>query len=285
MEMTMTDTVRRSSSRPRGESANRSKLKRNSQPINAQIFTTLRQRIIAGKYAKTGRLTTELALMSEFKVSRHTIRTALQKLASDGLIERRRGAQTVISQRDPPERTWAVGSLDKMLGKFYASDELFVGSVSAKRHPDMARLFGVDKDKSLFQVIRILKSAAGPLSYSKTFTRMEFGSRVPRKLIPSQFLLTLLERYCKLRAVRARQVSSAAVAPGPVRRALGLKESDPVLVLQRTFFTRSGQPIEHVHVYCRPDVYPQIVEFYRDDEIAGVQSTSPQRKAAGRTLS
>ncbi len=279
----MTDIVRSSSSRPRPAPANRSKLKRNSQPINARIFTTLRQRIIAGKYAKTGRLTPELALMSEFKVSRHTIRTALQKLASDGLIERRRGTQTVIVQRDPPEQTWAVGSLDRMLGNFYASDELFVGPVSAKRHPDMARLFGVDRDQSLFQVIRILKSVDGPLSYSKAFTRLEFGSRVPRKLVSSQFFLTLLEQYCGLRAARARQVASAAIATGPVRRALGLKEGDPVLVLERTFYTRSGEPIEHVHIFCRPDVYPQIVEFYREDDIASVEPASVQPKRGRRT--
>src|SRR6476660_10265459 len=85
--------------------------RKKAEPISAQIFATLRQRILRNEYAKSGILPPELTLVDEFKVSRYTVRSALQKLVIDGFIERRRGAGTTILQRDVQQGTWSAGSL------------------------------------------------------------------------------------------------------------------------------------------------------------------------------
>lgn len=264
----MPKVTRRSGSGDRqGDTRKRSR-RTNGEPISAQIFGTLRQRILKNEYARSGMLPPELTLMSEFKVSRHTIRAALQKLVTDGLIERRRGTGTTIVQRDPPQGSWAIGSLDQVLGGVSPGEVLFAGPVPASEYPRIAEIFGVTAKETVFQVIRLLQSPRGPVSYSTVFTRMEFGTRVPKELIATQLFLTLLEKHCGLRATRARQVTSAALPPPAAQRALGVHELDPVLVLQRTFMSRSGEPIEHVDMYCRSDTYAQIVDFYRDDVMA-----------------
>jgi GntR family transcriptional regulator len=266
-----TRTTRRREARPLRRS-------KNAEPISAQIFATLRQRILDNEYAKSGSLPPELELVKEFRVSRYTVRSALQKLVIDGFIERRRGTGTTIVQRDSQPGTWSVGSLDQMLGAASPGEVLFAGAVPGNRFPKVARLFGIGADESLFQVIRLIQSPRGPLSYSTVFTRLEFGNRVPKQDLPSQFFLTLLEEHCGLRAVRARQVASAAIPPPAAQRALGLGENDPALVLQRTFLTRSGEPIEHVEMYCHADLYAQIVDFYREDEISSASTTRSRSK-------
>ena len=265
----MPKTGNRSPGRARRGRADHPKRRKKTQPISAQIFVTLRERILSNQYAKSGGLPPELTLMDEFKVSRHTIRSALHKLVIDGFIERRRGRGmgTTIVQRDREQGTWAVGSLDQMLGEVSPGEVLFAGAVPGNRFPEMARLFGLGDGESLFQVIRLMHTPRGPASYSTVFTRLEFGTRVPVGLIASKFFLTLLEEYCGLRAVKARQVTSAAIAPPSAQRALGLNEDAPALVLQRTFLSRSGEPIEHVEMYCRPDTYAQVIDFYREDDI------------------
>jgi GntR family transcriptional regulator len=250
-----------------------------SEPINAQIFSTLRQRILKKEYGDPGSLPPELALASEFRVSRYTIRAALQKLVIDGLIERRRGSGTTIVQRDPQQGTWAVGSLDQVLGAVAPGDVLSLGPVPASDFPKVARLFRLSDGEPLFQVTRLVLSPRGPLSYSTVFTRVELASRVPRKQLSSKFLLTLLEEHCGLRAARARQVASAVIAPPAAQQALGLKQNDPALLLQRTFLTRSGEPIEHVEMYCRSDTYAQIVDYYREEEMRSAVCDSGHPKA------
>jgi GntR family transcriptional regulator len=217
--------------------------------------------------------------VNEFKVSRFTIRAALQKLVIDGFIERRRGTGTTILQRDPQQGTWAVGSLDQVLGATAPGEVLSTGAVPGSRFPAMSRLFGVGADESLFQMVRLVLSPQGPLAYSTVFTRVEFAGRIPKQLLSARFLYTLIEEYCGLRVARARQVASAVIAPAAAQRALGLKENDPALLLQRTFLTRSGEPIQHVEMYCRSDNYAQIVDYYREDDMPAAAGKRHRAKA------
>lgn len=259
--------------------------KSDPRPMNMEIFYTLRQRILENKYAKSGRLPAEMTLLKEFNVSRHTMRAALDKLVVDGLIERKRGAGTTLIRRDSPQESWALASLDTIIGKSHPTDVLFVGTIPAERNPKTAKLLGIPRDATLFQVTQVFKSSDGPQAYATLFTRPEFGKMVPRERISPEPFLDLLEEFCGVRATRAVQVASAAMPPDIVRSALGLGENEPALYLRRTFFTRSGQAFEDVSIYCRPDTNSQVVEFFREDDMApgrvaaqAKKSKSPRRQ-------
>jgi GntR family transcriptional regulator len=60
---------------------------------------------------------------------------------------------------------------------------------------------------------------------------------------------------------KAIQVAQALAAPKPIAAMLDLAVGAPVLLLERTFLTRDGIPLEHAQVFCRPDRYRQIIEF------------------------
>src|SRR5947209_20509292 len=61
----------------------RDSLKRNGPvPLYYQVLQVLRGRIASGQYPVGGQLPTDEALMREFGVSRHTVRSALQELVS-----------------------------------------------------------------------------------------------------------------------------------------------------------------------------------------------------------
>ena len=73
-----------------------------------QVANVLRDRIAYGIYPKDELLPPEMLLLSEFNVSRHTIREAMRMLVGEGLIERSPGRGTIVS---PPSRTrgnWGI---------------------------------------------------------------------------------------------------------------------------------------------------------------------------------
>jgi GntR family transcriptional regulator len=234
-------------------------------PINQQISVILRKRIATGGYDCSQPFPPEVELMEEFGCSRHTMRAAIQKLVVDGLLERRRGAGTAILQRVPNAGTWAIASLDNLVRDFYEAKLISANVVRAKNHPVAAKLFGVGAAGSLFRVVRILSSTKGPFSLSTIFTTVENGSSVPRDRITSKVFLSLLEEYCGVRATRAKQTATAAPASKIARDALGFGNEEAMLVLHRTFFNRSGEPLEYVEMLCRPSLYAQVVEFSRGD--------------------
>ncbi len=78
-------------------------------PLYHQITLVLRERIEAGYYGPEGRIPSELDLSKEFDVSRITVSRAINDLAQEGLVERRRGAGSAsstswVSSRPSPPR-------------------------------------------------------------------------------------------------------------------------------------------------------------------------------------
>ncbi len=77
-----------------------------------EIAVLLRQQILAGIYPPGALLPTEMQLCSVHGVSRQTVRSALQCLAEEGLIQRRQGSGSrVLNPKDAPpapQRTVAI---------------------------------------------------------------------------------------------------------------------------------------------------------------------------------
>ena len=63
-----------------------------------QVFEIMRSRIESGDYQPGDRIPSEAVLIEEFGVSRPTVARALQDLERRGLVKRRRGAGTYVSQ-------------------------------------------------------------------------------------------------------------------------------------------------------------------------------------------
>jgi DNA-binding GntR family transcriptional regulator len=80
--------------------------------IAHQIDSILRQRIAAGAYPPGSRLPSESVLRKEFEVSRATVRTALNRLAGDGLILRKQGEGTYVNARVQQAQTQMGGMVE-----------------------------------------------------------------------------------------------------------------------------------------------------------------------------
>ena len=89
-------------------------------PRYRQIAEEFRSAIASGTYKSGDALPTEMEICETYGVSRHTARDALRILSDDGLIERRRGAGTVVASRGAPAFAQPIGDFDSILQ--YARD-------------------------------------------------------------------------------------------------------------------------------------------------------------------
>ncbi|MEL6693398.1 MAG: GntR family transcriptional regulator [Pseudomonadota bacterium] len=94
-----------------------------TKPRYRQLADQFRGEITSGKYKPGDALPTEMEICDTHKVSRHTARDALRILTDDGLIERRRGAGTVVAARGAPAFAQPIGDFDSILQ--YARDSHF----------------------------------------------------------------------------------------------------------------------------------------------------------------
>src|SRR3954469_8427418 len=84
-------------------------------PLYVQVEETLTERIVSGELPAGCQLPSEDSLVSEFKVSRTTIRTTIQNLVRQGLVEIRRGKGTFVAEpRITQELTELTGFVEDM---------------------------------------------------------------------------------------------------------------------------------------------------------------------------
>jgi GntR family transcriptional regulator len=234
------------------------------RPIHREIADELRQRIAADAY-KGAELPRELSLMEEFGVSRHTIRAALQHLVNDGIIERRAGSGTKITER-AKGGIWAAGSLSHLIGEFTPDQylTLSIREEPVENFPREAELFGLAPGSRIFHVLRILTLNDLPYAFVNIFALNEAAKRVPESELGIEPLVNLIERYAKVRPARVRQVASASSASDQAARQLGITPGSAVLHLQRTYFDSDDRPFLHVDLLCRPDRYQHVMDFVHE---------------------
>jgi GntR family histidine utilization transcriptional repressor len=109
-----------------------------------QIRRVLAQPILRGDWPPGTRMPAELELTERFGASRMTVSKAVQSLASEGLVQRRRKLGTVVADR-PQERPvfeiWDIADLVTRAGGAYSYKLLACEQL--KRDPDKRELLGV----------------------------------------------------------------------------------------------------------------------------------------------
>src|ERR1700678_3840910 len=73
-----------------------------AQPMYQQIADDLRIKIETGELAPGAQLPVELELREQYDASRNTIRDAIKRLTSLGLVQRRPGQGTFVTHRINP---------------------------------------------------------------------------------------------------------------------------------------------------------------------------------------
>ena len=91
-----------------------------AQPRYRQLAALLRQKISSGALQPGDQLPTEFELCEAHKISRHTAREALRLLSEDGLIARKRGIGTVVTDVKSPAFAQSISDFDSLLQ--YARD-------------------------------------------------------------------------------------------------------------------------------------------------------------------
>jgi GntR family transcriptional regulator len=271
-------------------------MKRPFVPIYARILDTLRQRIASGVYQVGESLPTEAELVTEFKVSRQTVRFALQNLVAEGIVERTAGRGTFLKRGGAGGGEWSIGGIEDIIDIGFSGSYAVksVQLVPAARIPRIAGVLDVSPNGKLLNVQAIRSTNEGPFAYSNLYFPEEVGERLPRQLFDKRPLVLLVEEYCGIPAFRSRQVASATLADRSVARVLGVKTGEPLLLLERTHFARSNRPFQFARVLYRTDRYQQVVYFSRRDEgpyrtpqqravqMEEVAELPPRRRAANR---
>jgi DNA-binding FadR family transcriptional regulator len=134
---------------------------RRDRPAYQRVADELRAQIVGGLLPAGARLPNEAELSRSFEVSRSTVREALRSLASQHLVETRRGVQggSFVSAPDPARVVAAVG---ESLGVLVRTPRLDLADLLEARlllEPAAARLAAQRADAETVEAVRVAAAA------------------------------------------------------------------------------------------------------------------------------
>jgi GntR family transcriptional regulator len=233
-------------------------------PLYGQMYNVLRERIMTGRFSPGSLLPGEQELSRLFRVSRITVKRALNELAASGYVARRRGRGTLVTFN--PAAPVVMGSFEnlfqslKEMGLGTQVDLLEVRETAADQ--DVARLLRLELGARVQRAVRLRKIEGEPFSYLITHVPAHLALGFDPQLLASRPLLQLLDEAGH-RAVEAEQWITAVAAPAEVAKALGLQAGAPLLRIVRVMRAESGEGVEALEGFYRPDRFQHHMQLTR----------------------
>jgi len=225
------------------------------QPLTQQIEQILIDRIHSGKYAPDSQLPAEVDLAAEFKVSRATIRSALNTLSTLGLVVRRHGAGTFITQlpRISNPLDQAI-DFQELIGSYCCQpsiQQLYCGLETAS--PAIAAALLISTDERVLVSQKVFIADEEPVIFcANTMPASLFTPGLLEKILTEPEILepffAFLEREISLQIeyflARVRPVNARKVR---FHNPLPLPGNTPVLEIDEVAYSADGCPIFHTY--------------------------------------
>jgi GntR family transcriptional regulator len=221
-------------------------IKVDDRPLYAQAVDVLRSLISEGGYEPGDRLPPEIELANELGISRTTLRVAMGTLEREGLIVRRQGLGTFVTDRSPSslrgglQFLQTLQSLAEEAGLEAETSERELGVVAASA--EWAEMLRVDVGIALNRVqyaiaVEGLRVASIDTLVPETTISMQ------ELTAGSGSLLTLLLENPEIEVSYTHSQVYAVEANTNLAHRLQVVESKALLHLVETYFDRKGKPI------------------------------------------
>ena len=216
-------------------------------------------RQIGTKYQINDRLPTERELGEIYGVSRITVRVAMQLLERRGLIVRRRSKGTFVRGPVVREHLGAFANRSARLDAqgIQSQTKLLEWQLIATP-PHIAPILC---QQQCMLLVRQAWVGATPMSIAYSYLHPKTAA-VSRDRVERTFSFDILEKLVGETIARAhlavRAETASANGPGKV---LGVRRPAPLLITERTRYSATNEPLEHVITYLRAEAYELILDL------------------------
>jgi GntR family transcriptional regulator len=210
------------------------------------------------------RIDSEHSLCARFKVSRPTVRQALDVLVQEGRLYRHAGRGTFSTAAPGGDsRLRVIGSIDDMIA---LGDETWFKLISHETVPvpaNIAQALRLPPGSTASRVIGVRHAESGPFQHVTAWLPSSITARLSDEDLSKTSLIGAIERYVDVPIKTLEQVTDAVLAPRQVAELLQVRPRAPLLMFERTYFAATGEAVEHAVSYQTGRRYPYRVVLSR----------------------
>jgi GntR family transcriptional regulator len=222
--------------------------------LQNQVREYILDLIRSGKRKPGDRLPTEVELQKQFGVSRITVRNAVTELSLRGVVVRKAALGTFVAQpKIEQELGRLTGFVEDMhaMGMQASARVAKIASIKADDH--IASRLNLVPGSPITYIERVRLGNDEPLSFDCTYLPAHIGERVARENLEAKPIFSLLEDQYGIPLREAEYVIEATLASRHVARHLEMQAGMPVLLIERTTYSRDGDPIDYEKLHYKGD--------------------------------
>lgn len=216
-------------------------------PLHAQVEQLLRELVHQPDYQKGGLLPDEVTLAAKLGVSRGTVRLGISKLVFEGVLERKAGIGTRVSQR-PAEsgiRAWRSFT-QEMASKGIKVKNFRIDYRLVPATTPAAEALQVEIGTNLWRLDRVRGWDGKPVLQTTSWFHPRLGLKGSEDF--EQPLYQTIETASGVRPHHAREEFLAVAGDARVARLLQVPKGTPLLLRRHTVFDPGNRPFEFAEV-------------------------------------
>lgn len=226
-------------------------------PLYVQVRDTLKDRILKGAYPTHDQLPSESKIMSEFGVSRVTVRQAIRDLQDRGMVTSHQGKGTFVNKLKVIRnlgRLEGVGEAAARMDLEAYSDVLSAGAVAANKA--VAEALALDSGSNVFEIKRVRFVNNRAVSLDESYYGMDVGQELMKHDLSTQDIFPLLEDVVNLSLSVADLVIEVTAPTDEAARYLCDDDGVRAVVrVERLVHTEHMKPVVFEYISERLDAY------------------------------
>ncbi|WP_152535550.1 GntR family transcriptional regulator [Bradyrhizobium sp. Ai1a-2] len=221
--------------------------------LHRQLFVIMRDQILRGLYQPGTSIPNEEALCAEFGVSRITVRRAVADLESSGLLIKRHGRGTFVSDELPPARPSATLGLLDSLRKSASETEAEVLSVETAEPPaDIARQLDLVAGVPAVHAVRLRRRGRTPVMVTEAWVPEAFARGVTRRELQKRALYEILIAQGIHFGRVVQEITAVAASPFYAKQ-LNAELASPLVRITRLLYDAHRRPVQHLTIHIAPE--------------------------------
>lgn len=230
-------------------------------PLYYQLEQRLLTRISENEFLPGAALPTEDQICDEYKVSRITVRRALDGLQRLGMIERRRGVGSFVAEKPQGINSKLTGSLSEFLAQAGSLNTRSISLNEAMPDANVRKRLGLGTDELAVLLRTVGELDGAPVAYLEIWFPFEIGRLLEKSQLEGNLpIVRVVEQVSSIRITRASQTIRPDFAGQDAAEHLQIAPSAPILHVERIYFA-GDRPVELVNVRYHPDRYRYAIEF------------------------
>lgn len=223
-------------------------------PLYEQLAHVISRAIRSGTLSPGTMLPPEPELAERLGLSRQTVNQALVGLARRGLVNRRRGVGTFVTE---PYVEQPLGGLYSFLRTLTAQGRTASMRLLGYRitfDEDVSPLLAGRRDGLVFELSRLRLVDGAPFVVETIYLPTDCGERIPFDRLAQEALYDLLREICGIAVTHAEETLRPVNVEQPDAALLGVSPGEAVFLVERTGYA-GDRPVELRRSLIRGDRY------------------------------